>query len=502
MKTLRNIVAIPIIAMVLASLFPVPVLVPSTLLQHVVAQSVNTSNTTIEYAKARVLLIMLTNALTLNISDVLKNEIQNLLTVNISSLSLVELREWIRNASNLLSQIASEVREGRAYKVGIVLERYLNGLKIALENRLRAHVRQYNVSINIDEIIANATRARDVNHLFKMYRNAAREIEAKKTERFAEAVRKRISSNITAAIGGEVKGLEKVAIDLERSLHVLSKTMEKLRAMNASENVIKALEEAEEHIRLAKGIVANISAEVAAMIRSREMERVRERIRESFNKSIDMLIEIANNTINEILEELNQLRDHALNANLTDIVERIDNLTMVVSETREKLQTVNTTQDVHTILSRLAKIRIAVKTIEKEIEITVSNIGRKLGVKIEELARKAISEAKDKLEKVSSMLTEIKEAIKKIVCIAIYPPPPVCMAIKNIETKRIPLIEEKIREAKLLIEKAEELYNYGRYAEALAHASKALGILNSTKHQLNAIQKLLEAPQHGEGPRK
>ncbi|MEM4613699.1 MAG: hypothetical protein QXJ56_07060, partial [Ignisphaera sp.] len=216
MKTLRNMVATLIIAMVLLSLSPV--MASSMALQYVAAQSVNASNTSIEYAKAQVLLAMLTNALTLNISDALRNEIQSLLTVNISSLSSVELKEWIRNASNLLSQIASEVREGRAYKVGIVLERYLNGLKIALENRFRVHVRHYNVSINIDEIIANATRARDVNHLFKMYRNAAREIEAKKAERFAEVVRKRISNDITAVIGGEVRGLEKVAIDLEKSL--------------------------------------------------------------------------------------------------------------------------------------------------------------------------------------------------------------------------------------------------------------------------------------------
>ncbi|MEM2852289.1 MAG: hypothetical protein QW438_03750 [Ignisphaera sp.] len=500
MKTLRNMVATLIIAMVLLSLSPV--MASSMALQYVAAQSVNASNTSIEYAKAQVLLAMLTNALTLNISDALRNEIQSLLTVNISSLSSVELKEWIRNASNLLSQIASEVREGRAYKVGIVLERYLNGLKIALENRFRVHVRHYNVSINIDEIIANATRARDVNHLFKMYRNAAREIEAKKAERFAEVVRKRISNDITAVIGGEVRGLEKVAIDLEKSLNVLNKTIEKLRVMNASENIIKALEEAEEHVRLAKRIVANISAEVAAMIQIREMERIRERVREAFNKSIEMLIEIANRTIGEILEELNQLRDRALDANLTDIVERIDNLTIVVSEIRGKLQAVNTTQDVHTILSKLAKVRIAVKTIEKEIEMTVGEIGKKLGVKIEELARKAISEAKEKLKKVNNKFTEIKEAIKNIVCIAIYPPPPACMAIKNIEEKLIPLIEEKINEAKNLIEKAEESYGNGRYTEALAYASKALGILNSIEHQLNSIQKLSEVPQHREGPRR
>ncbi|MEM4767365.1 MAG: hypothetical protein QXN51_04680, partial [Ignisphaera sp.] len=132
MKTLRNMVATLIIAMVLLSLSPV--MASSMALQYVAAQSVNASNTSIEYAKAQVLLAMLTNALTLNISDALRNEIQSLLTVNISSLSSVELKEWIRNASDLLSQIASEVREGRAYKVGIVLERYLNGLKIALEN--------------------------------------------------------------------------------------------------------------------------------------------------------------------------------------------------------------------------------------------------------------------------------------------------------------------------------------------------------------------------------
>ncbi len=500
MKTIKNIAAIVVVVMVLLSLSPI--VVPLMVVHYVVAQndgnSVNVNKSSEIEVRVQVLVLMLNNTLTLNISDELKHEIENLLAVNISSLSLDELREWIRNASSLLSRVASEIRENRMHKIGIVLERYLNGLRIALENRFRVCVRLYNVSIDIDEIVANATQARDVNQLFKMYRGIAKEVEVKKAGRFAEAIRKHINATINTIVGGEVRGLDRVAENLNKPLHALNKTIEKLKAMNVSESVIETLEEARGHIRLARELIISVSKEVKSI----EQERIKEqeRIRDMVNRSLKMLIEKANNRINEILEELNQLRDKALSANLTVIVVKIDNLTTYVEEIRGRLLEITTVKDINIILNELARIERVIEAIEQEVNKALNAMGQNLGERVKDLANKAIEEAEEILEKVKEMLNETKNTINNIVCIAIYPPPPICIAIRNAE-KLLPLIEKKVNEAEILISKAKELYAAGRYMEALAYASRALGMLKSAEHQLNEIQNILKALQE-RGPRR
>ncbi|MEM1983397.1 MAG: hypothetical protein QXZ63_07050, partial [Sulfolobales archaeon] len=54
--------------------------------------------------------------------------------------------------------------------------------------------------------------------------------------------------------------------------------------------------------------------------------------------------------------------------------------------------------------------------------------------------------------------------------------------------------DEKISEAKELIENAEKLYNEGNYTKALAEAVRSVGILNAAKAQLEALLKFAAKP--------
>ncbi|MCS7112286.1 MAG: hypothetical protein N3D82_05760 [Ignisphaera sp.] len=492
MKTPKSMIAVLTVIMVLASI-PLITIGPPISANYVVAQSSrDTANKSIEitYAKVQALEAMLANALALNISAKLKNEIESLLAVNTSNLSLDELREWIKSASSLLSRVASEIRGSRGYRVGIVLERYLNGLRIALENRIRVLARVYNVSIDIDKVITNATQARDVNLLLKMYRNIVREVEVRRTERFTEAIRRHVGINVTAVINGEVKALYKVVKNLDNLLGLLNITIEKLKAMNISESAVGSLEEARDHMKLARELIEDVSREVAPMVQ----DRIRERVREAVNRSLEVLIKKANNSVNEILEELSQLRDKAVDSNLTEIVVKIDNLIMRIEEIRGTLLEAATVKDVYTTLGDLARIKRAVKAIEKEIDRAIAAMSGKLGKRIAELADKTIRVAKEKLEKVEGMLEKIRSAMNSTVCKFEPTPTQICRVVRNAE-KLLLLVEERVDTARTLISKAEELYEEGIYTKALAHASKALGILNSAEHQLNVLEKLLDAAQ-------
>ncbi|MCC6017389.1 MAG: hypothetical protein LM582_10175, partial [Desulfurococcaceae archaeon] len=175
----------------------IPLLLISAIASALPVVSENSNSRSQEYAvllvKAKILYEMLNRSLALNISTDLKNEIQSMLSVNISALAIDELREWFINASRLLAKVNEEVRVGgRAYAVGIVLERYLNGLRKALEERFR----RLNISIPV-----NITKARDISELNKMLKNYEKVVEVLKVQRFANI-------SITYALKNAVKGVD------------------------------------------------------------------------------------------------------------------------------------------------------------------------------------------------------------------------------------------------------------------------------------------------------
>ncbi|MEM0005928.1 MAG: hypothetical protein QW406_03580, partial [Ignisphaera sp.] len=115
----------------------------------------NASAYQVELVRAEVLRMMLTVVTNLNISEGLRISIDELLSVNISDLELDELREWVSNASRLLAGVEREVREGRAYAVGIALQRYLHGLARAVE----AKARRFNLTKEeIEGIVVSISR--------------------------------------------------------------------------------------------------------------------------------------------------------------------------------------------------------------------------------------------------------------------------------------------------------------------------------------------------------
>ena len=221
-------------------------------------QQANASNSTayqVLLAKANALYHMLSRCLALNISEDLRNKIEQLLSVNTSALSVEELRVWVNNASRLLARVSEEVRVGgRAYAIGIVLERYLNGIKKALEAKIKAFEKKFGV--NATGALVNITSAKDFKELGKVLKRFEKDTWVPaKLQRFAN-----ITLNVTAL--RSVAGIKIASKHLDVAEKVLNRTIVMLRGINASEEAVTALLLAVEKIRETREIVLNASKQI------------------------------------------------------------------------------------------------------------------------------------------------------------------------------------------------------------------------------------------------
>jgi tetratricopeptide (TPR) repeat protein len=434
-------------------------------------QQANASNSTayqVLLAKANALYHMLSRCLALNISEDLRNKIEQLLSVNISALSVEELRVWVNNASRLLARVSEEVRVGgRAYAIGIVLERYLNGIKKALEAKIKAFEKKFGV--NATGALANITSAKDFKELGKVLKRFEKDIWIPaKLQRFAN-----ITLNVTAVTAlRSVAGIKIASKHLDVAEKVLNRTIVMLRGINASEEAITALLLAVEKIRETREIVLSTSKQI---ITEYNLTEVIKRIIE--NKTAEALEEIE-----ELEKELQNLKTIALEKNLTKLVEDIDLTLRKLEELKSRI-TNATVENLAKWMRELAEIKAWIKFIKMKLwEMPVLIPGKG----VDEAFNKTIMKASDMLSKVKEMLSYVENASSKLMCIAIYPPPPIC---NKAYLERIRLMVSKAEE---ILQKAQKLYEQSKKIEALITANKAFALLQVAKAWLEPLYNTLK----------
>lgn len=478
----RYFTSLTILALLTISLVPT-----AALLQPLQAQptgyvgSRNETSKEVLYSKALVLNTSLVRVLSINITDEVRAKVNELIAVNLSELPEDRLRDWVRNASHLLSNISSEVKEGKAFKVGIVLERYLNGLRNALENRARTLARHYQITVNVDEIVSNSSRARDVNQVIKTYKEFAKEVEEKNSWRFKEAIEELAQARTKALIKGNASILVGADKELEKAEAALEKTLERLKAVNASQKAVESVEEALNRVRGARDLLQEVADEVG-----KEKVTKPERVKEIVTGAVELMVSKVNQTLNELLEELETLKEEAVKRNLTKVVNNIDELITSVGDLRNRIKDISA-ENIYGILDEVVKIKILTKRIEEQIKDIIKDVVKEDNERVKELAEVKINNAEALLNTVKELRGKVNE-LNQCNEGSAKPSTPVCRV--NV-TKLLINIDEKISDAEKLIETAKQLYKEGNYVKALTNAVKALGILNAAKSQLEALLKLL-----------
>lgn len=207
-----------------------------------------------------------------------------------------------------------------------------------------------------------------------------------------------------------------------------------------------------------------------------------------------MLINKANHSIDELLEELKNLRERA--TNYTEILIKIDELEKQLLNMKEELKNVENISEVKEILEKVSEARLKIMTLCKEIDKLTENLVAKVKDKVKEIAEDLIKKAEKKLEDVRDLYNKVKEEVSKIFCIQIFPPPPGCVAIENIK-KMLPFIEKEIDEAEQDIINANKSYEEGDYVKAMVNAQKALARLTAVENQLRIYENILKISEKG-----
>ncbi|ADM28400.1 hypothetical protein Igag_1598 [Ignisphaera aggregans DSM 17230] len=458
---------------------------PITLYVKTVAEETSTTTTTTNTENrgvlvAQLMLIrnMLSRMLNINISTELRQAIENFLTKtqNVSaSLPVDQLKAYIDEGHNLLGQVASEIRNMYSYRHEVE-ERYVQQLRLMLENRIRQCARLYNVSEEyIDKILMNMSSAKNVKDFAKALAEMNKIVAMYRYRAFGD---KLVEINIKG-IERNVKGLDKAYKELSKAEEILNKTIEKLRDVNVSQVAVENLEEAIEKISLAKELIRNTTKVI-------EEEGID--IKKALNKSLEKLASRVNDTIEELREELKEMLDNAIKINDTRLMEDITQLLQKLDNLSRMIVTNNVS--IYQALSILAKIKVEAKAIEKMLEFSV---------RVMPAVDKAYSVALERAEKLLNETKEMVEFIenKSIVCIQTVSPPPPIVCRYNI-TMVLEKARKDIEIAEKLIENATKLYEEGKKVEALLTLNRANAILSMVRAQLMPIYMLLKMSEHRE----
>lgn len=434
-------------------------------------------------AKAIILREMLGKAQSLNISAELKSEISALLAVNISQLPADELRVWVANASKALADINKEVKiGGRAYAVGVALERFMNGLRIAVENRVREFEKRYNITFPVESVLANMSRARDIREFNRYLEELRKQFEYEKMHRFANATLNIASMELSR---GTAKDLENSLKHLDIAIAILNRTVERLEKANASETAVQALRLAISKVVEARNIVANISKQIAVE-KPTNISKAISRIVE--NKTEEALEELE-----ELETELQSLKNISMEVNATSIMKQVDELLQKVDELKQRIANASV-EDLARWMPELAEIKAMVKIIRESLEgkPVMPNIEmpKILPVRdVEKAYNITIEKAKELLSEVKKMYSYIVNNTKGgIICIQTYPLPPFC---RFMNANFMKWVENAINMSEDLINEAVKQYSAGNKLTALILANRAYAMLQMVKAQLEPLYNML-----------
>ncbi|MEM4807026.1 MAG: hypothetical protein QXD26_04270 [Nitrososphaerota archaeon] len=308
-----------------------------------------------------------------NTSDALRSDVEALVSINISALSEDELREFIARAEALLAEIRGCLARNATLsqdRVAMrILERVRERLNLTLAKmnltageaeQVRERIREW-----IRERAGENLTVRDVAHLMKIIREMLRHMWAARISEEAMNYTER------AARSGALFGLMNALNASSKVLAVLERVRERLMEVNASENAIEAVEHAMERIATAREVLKQLMERLSAGYPpgNATRERAREELRSILREKAEKL----NETIEEYLGRLQELRDKARELNLTDLARELDEEIVGLEMLREKIASGNWS------LSELAGAAASAKGLIKRAENLIEKAARKMG---------------------------------------------------------------------------------------------------------------------------
>jgi tetratricopeptide (TPR) repeat protein len=288
--------------------------------------------------------------------------------------------------------------------------------------------------------------------------------------------RKFVDSSIVIALQKflkDVKSLRTAYIHLSIAEKAVNATIARLTRLNVSEDALERLQVALEKVREAKEIILNTSKSFALSFEvnvTKALKSVAE------NKSIE-----TQEAVDELIEELQNLKQMALERNATKLAETIDRVINELQQLKSRLANASE-EDLVRWLPDLLEIRGWIKAVERRINTTV--VAPFIAVSRPGLDKSFMvisTKAEKLLQEVKQMLERVKNASKACSLNKARPQPPYC---NKVYVDRVDTI---VKNAEEMLNKAEDLYLKGEKVEALLLANRALAMLQVVKAWLQPL---------------
>ena len=415
----------------------------------------------------RVLLLqnLLRNSLTLNISSELRSEVERLVNTNISMLSDDELKKFMEKCEEVLSRVREEVgvRAGEG-----VSDRYYEGLRRSLEARVKTIERLYGVPL--DEV-SNISRAKDITELMNTLKVVNSKLDGVRVKGFSEVMERRVEDTLRKP---DVVGIERAVQELDKVIGVLDRVAKKLEVLKVPTVPIEVLKNTTARILITKELLGSLSKELRVIPQPKP-----EVVRELINK----LVSKYGVDVEEFKEEVEELRSIALEHNLTQVLDRIEDVLERLNNLTTMLQRVDYSR-IKDITEVLASVRTEIPKIRDEIskslgEVPVRNIDKAFNVTLERV-RKSLRVVNESLTYVKSRLVDICSQPTNVT---------ICKFVNLTTIKRY---EEILDSLNMSLEEAVEAYEAGDRIKAL-HIVVSVGVnLSRIKTWLEPIYNILK----------
>jgi len=305
-----------------------------------------------------------------NISDSLRSEIEALVSMDISALSEEELRAFIAEVETLLTEIRESIPRCNTTlsqeRVALrLLERIRERLNLTLMRMNLTPGEAEQVREWIRERVGENLTVRDVAHLMKSVREMLRHMFV---ARFSEEA---MNYSERVAGSGAIFGLMNALNASSKVLLVLERVKMRLIEVNASERAVEVIEHNIERIAAAREVLRQLIERMSAGHPPGNITR--EKVREELESIVRERAERLNETIEEYLGRLQELRDEALRLNLTDLANEIEREIMELEALKDKLASGNLS------LSELAGAAASTKGLIKHAEKLIEKASEKMG---------------------------------------------------------------------------------------------------------------------------
>ncbi|MEM1619183.1 MAG: hypothetical protein QXU52_00290 [Fervidicoccaceae archaeon] len=291
-----------------------------------------------------------------NVSGQEMQRIRELLSVNATSLSGEDLEKYVDRLREAVAELRANVRGEALTPPEVVVKK--------MSEKVAERLNKTGAVGAASEVL----EAKSLGELKQRLERRRAEIETHSAIRLGQGLGEHAEKTVEKMIKErerlEVEGLERAEEEVSRSEEVLAEVLGRLRALNASESAINAVDEAlqrvsaaRETLRAAKAVVANVTP-----------------IGIPANVSVSVALDVTravlvNETIDEleaVAEVLRELREFAVENNLTEAAARLSSILSEAEELSSNLSAATAGEG--DFFSLIGKARAFVERVDEEVK--------------------------------------------------------------------------------------------------------------------------------------